>query len=100
LPSTALYDWGLLVAAEMTPKQRQMRAEIAANTSWARTADRSARTAPARAAALSRFERQVDPEGTMDPVERAQRAESARRAHFRAMAYKSARVRAARKTSP
>jgi len=76
-----------------------MRAEIAANTSWANTADRNARTAPARAAALSRFERQVDPDGTMDPKERALRAESARKAHFRSMAYKSARVRAARKTT-
>jgi hypothetical protein len=81
---------------EMTPENRRLRAEVAAHTSWANTADRRERTAPARAAALNRFERQVDPDGTMDPVERAQRAESARKAHFRAMAYKSARVRAAR----
>jgi hypothetical protein len=88
------------MAADMTPKQRQMRAEVAAHTSWANTADRSARTAPARQAMLSKFEQRVDPDGVLDPVERTKRAESARKAHFRAMAYKSARVRAARKPAP
>ena len=77
-----------------------MRAEIAANASWAKTKDPAARTAPARAAALNRFEQQVDPDGTMDPAERARRAASARKAHFRQMAYKSARVRAARRQAP
>jgi hypothetical protein len=84
---------------EMTPEQRRMRAEVAVHTSWANTSNRQARTAPARQAALSRFERQVDPAGTMDPDERERRAESARKAHFRQMAYKSARVRAARKAT-
>jgi hypothetical protein len=81
----------------MTPEHRSMRGQIASYTSWARTTDRSARTAPARAAARSRFETQVDPDGTMDPAERAKRAEAARKAHFRQMAYKSARARAQRK---
>ena len=34
---------------------------IAAEISWARTYDRSARTRPAREAFLKRFEREVDP---------------------------------------
>lgn len=71
---------------------------MGAHASWANTSDRTARTEPARQAALSRFERQVDPDGTMDPVERTARAESARKAHFRAMAFRSARARAARKS--
>jgi hypothetical protein len=83
--------------AEMTAKDRQRRASIAANASWANTADPSARTAPARHAAMSRFERQVDPEGVLAPAERHRRAESARKAFYVAMTYKSARVRAARK---
>lgn len=42
---------------------------LAVHASWAQTIDRSARTAPARRAALERFERQVDPDGTLTPTE-------------------------------
>jgi hypothetical protein len=42
---------------------------------------------------MDRFERKVDPDGTMLPAERAKRAENARKAHFLAMAAKSAAVR-------
>lgn len=76
-----------------TPAERSLMARIASNTSWANTADRSARTAPARRAFLDRFERQVDPDGTLPPAERARRAESARKAHFQRMARASARAR-------
>ncbi len=75
------------------PSDRILIAKIAAHESWARTGDRKARTEPARKAALDRFERQVDPDGTMDPVERKQRAESARRAYFLGLARKSAAKR-------
>lgn len=75
------------------PGLRSLRARIAAHESWARTEDRTARTAPARAAQMSRFEKQVDPDGTLDPAERARRAESARRAHFARLAYLSAKAR-------
>ncbi|MGR7026615.1 hypothetical protein [Geodermatophilus sp. URMC 62] len=40
-------------------------ARLAAQGSWARTADPSARTEPARRAMLDRFERQVDPDGVL-----------------------------------
>lgn len=70
---------------------------MASNTSWANTPDRPARTAPARKAALDRFEHQVDPEGVLTAEERAKRAENARRAHFQRMAYKSAKARQRRK---
>ncbi len=75
------------------PHERALRARIAAHESWARTEDRTARTANARAASLDRFEKQVDPEGTLPPAERALRAEHARRAHFYRMALKSAQAR-------
>jgi len=78
---------------KMTPAQRSLRARIAAHTSWANTADPAARTAPARAAALDRFERQVDPDGTMNPTERARRAESAKRAFYLGMTLKSHEAR-------
>jgi hypothetical protein len=83
----------------LTAEQRALRAEVASLRSWAKTRDRSARTAPARAAAMSRFEREVDPDGTMEPAARALAADAARRAHYRSMAFKSARVRAANSLS-
>lgn len=70
----------------MTPAQRSLRAKIAAHTSWANTADRSARTAAARKAALDRFERQVDPDGALPAEQRVQRAASARKAYFARLA--------------
>ena len=79
----------------MSPQQKLAR-QIGAHESWARTDDRAARTAPARKAALERFERQVDPDGTLEPAERARRAEHARRAYFLRLALKSAQARRAR----
>lgn len=76
----------------LTPSQRRLRAQIAAHESWARTEDRSARTAPARQAALDRFERQVDPDGRLDPAERARCVRAGRKAHFARLALKSAQA--------
>ena len=67
--------------SQRTPEQRALVAKIAAHEKWARTADPSAATAAARAAFLDRFERQVDPDGTLPPAERARRAEHARKAY-------------------
>ena len=77
----------------LTPEERTLRARLAAHTSWANTTDRSARTAPARAAALERYERQVDPDGILPPDERRARAEHARKAHMARMALRSAQAR-------
>ena len=77
----------------MSPSERSLRGQIAVNTSWANTSDRSARTAPARSAFLERFEREVDPDGVLDPADRAKRAEHARRAYFLKLAYQSAKAR-------
>ncbi|MGH3554073.1 MAG: hypothetical protein ACRDT5_16105 [Mycobacterium sp.] len=78
----------MAAATSLSPAERTLRASFASNTSWANTADRSARTANGRQAAWDRFERQVDPEGKLAPDVRAKRAENARRAHFQRMAYK------------
>jgi hypothetical protein len=74
-------------------EQRSLIASIAAHESWAQTENRTARTAPARKAMLDKFERQVDPDGTLLPAERAIRAEHARKAHFKRLALKSAQAR-------
>ena len=76
--------------------ERSLIARIAVHESWARTTDRSARTAAARAAFADRFEKQVDPDGVLTPDERARRAEHARQAHMTRLALKSAQSRRAR----
>lgn len=83
----------------LTPAQRTLRAQIAAHTSWANTTDRQERTQKARDAAQGRFEREVDPEGVLDPIERLKRAQNARTAFYKSMALKSAQARARRKAS-
>ncbi len=79
----------------MTPAERSMRSRIGALTAHARG---STNTGPARAAFLSKFEREVDPGGTLEPTERARRAEYARRAHFTRLALAASMKR--RKATP
>jgi hypothetical protein len=74
---------------DMTPQDRTSQTRAAAHRSWARTPDRTRRTAPAREAADARFEREVDPHGLMSSQARAQAAESARRAFYQELARKS-----------
>jgi hypothetical protein len=50
-------------------------------------------TTPAKEAFLSRFEREVDPLGQLDPADRARRAAFARKAYFGRLAMRSAAVR-------
>lgn len=71
-------------------------ARLAAYIRWIACEDRTAATAAARAAFAARFLREVDPEGTLPPEERAKRAELAKSAYYRALALKSARARRAR----
>jgi hypothetical protein len=75
------------------PAERSLAAALAAHSSWAVTADPVARTAPARAASAGRFEREVDPDGVLDPADRARRAAHARRAHYLRMQLRSVESR-------
>lgn len=74
-----------------------MRARLAAHTQWARTPDRTARTAPAREAWAKRWEQKADPDGVMSPADRAAAAEQLMKAHMTAMALRSSIARS-RKT--
>lgn len=76
--------------SSLTKAQRSHRARLAAHSRWAK-ADRAEGTEAARAAFLARFEREVDPRGVLDPVERAKRAESAKRAYFQGLAFSRSR---------
>lgn len=70
-----------------TPEGRRLRAQIAANERWGQVEDRSAATAPGRAAFEQRWLDLADGD--------AVRAASLRRAHFLRMAAKSAATRRA-----
>jgi hypothetical protein len=55
----------------MTPEQRRLRAQIAANARWSRYMAREDQASASRAAIIARLEREVDPEGQLNPAERA-----------------------------
>jgi len=55
----------------MTPQQRRLRAQIAANARWSRYMAREDQAGASRAAIFGRLEREVDPEGLLDPADRA-----------------------------
>ena len=70
---------------ERTPAERRLAGEIGAHGLWARIEDRSAHTAPARAA----FDQQFLDAAEGDPI----RASHLRAAYFKRLALKSARSR-------
>jgi hypothetical protein len=84
----------------VTPQQRSRRARIAAHASWAATTDQAARTAPGTAGFCARFERQVDPDGTLSTEQRAEQARHARIAYMLQLAERSAEARRRRPAGP
>ena len=71
----------------------------AALLTWLRdyARDRYLATRPAREGFYAKFEREVDPDGTLRPRERAKRAEFARKPQMQRMALKSVQARRRRK---
>jgi hypothetical protein len=55
----------------MTPEQRRLRAQVAANKRWSRYMAREDQADAARSAIIARLERQVDPDGALAPQVRA-----------------------------
>jgi len=86
--------------SRLTPSQRRIRAVGAAHSRWAHEPDRTAALRPARDAFAARFEREVDPDGTLPPDERAKRARNAEKAYMARLALRSAKARTARKGVP
>lgn len=66
----------------ITPEAARERAKKAAAARWAATPDRSAVRAQLQAALWAKWERQVDPEGVLDPETRARLAKEAQHAHL------------------
>jgi hypothetical protein len=67
---------------------RALRASIASAERWARVADRSSATAPARQALRRRDELEVDPGNVLAPAELARRVALLRRARAKRAALK------------
>lgn len=72
----------------ITPGPAVPSAHSGAEARWANVDDRTEALAPARKAFADRFEKMVDPDGKLDPAERATRAAVAKSEHFRAMAHR------------
>jgi hypothetical protein len=73
----------------VTPEQRRLRAQIAANARWSRPFAREDQAAAARAAILARYEREADPTRALPPGGLAPLAKAKAREH-------SARLNAAK----
>jgi hypothetical protein len=80
----------------LTPSERSTRARIAAYSRWANT-DSKAASEAARRRQMDHFEREVDPDGVLEPAERARRADRARSAHMQRLALASSKARRARR---
>ena len=76
----------------LSPNERSLRARIGAHAQHAKH-DARETTSKARQAFASRFEQQVDPDNTLDPAERAKRADHALKAHMTGLALRSAQAR-------
>jgi len=76
--------------------ERSLRARLAAYALHAQHDPRET-TANGRAAFLARFDREVDPEGLLEPDERRRRAEQARRAYFTRLSLAAAKARQAKR---
>jgi hypothetical protein len=80
--------------------ERLMIARIAAADRWAQEPDRAAATAPARAGLRAKFEREVDPDGTLPADVLAERVAHLQHAHMLRMSRAAAAKRRQRGLPP
>ena len=86
----------MAASTSLTPEERQTRSRQASYVSWAKTVDVAARMKPAREGMIRKFEREVDPDGTLSPDERARRVEAARKAYYTRISMLAQKKRKAR----
>lgn len=77
----------------LTAEERSLRSSAAAHAMHALHDGHATTRAARRAANVTRFEDQVDPDRILAPDERARRVEHARKSHMQLLALKSARAR-------
>ena len=85
------------MVSRLTPEERSIQARAAAHRMHALYG--SEVTVAGRRASMERFEKQVDPEGVLDPAERARRAAHLKKAFYLTLSLKSAQARRARRGS-
>ena len=71
---------------QQTTSAHVLGGRLGAYRKWARCTDRAAAVAASHASFMSRFEREVDPEGRLPEGERALRARAARSAYYAELA--------------
>lgn len=81
----------------LTPGERKLRAQLAANTRWSVPGARAAHSEKIREARLRSAEEHVDPDGTLSVAERRQLADNHLRAEMQRLAFRASRARRARK---
>ena len=86
------------VTLEFDPVEMSRRGRIGAHVTHSRHDPRDT-TRAARDAFLARFEREVDPDGSLPAEERERRAGHARKAYFARLARESANARRAKKAA-
>lgn len=77
----------------LTPEQRRLRAQIAAQQRWAQPGARKRQSDTIAEARIRRHETLVDPDGTLDPKERRQCAEASLKAEMTRLALKASKAR-------
>jgi len=82
-----------------TPEERSLIARVGNAERWARVADRTAATEPARKGLRNKFAREVDPDGTLPEAEREYRIEQRYRAHMLRMSLAAKAARAKRRAA-
>ncbi len=80
----------------MTPEQRSLRARAAA---FALHAQGGTSTRAGTSAFLARFEQEVDPNGVLEPAERARRAQWALRSHMVLLRLKQSQASTTKKSA-
>jgi hypothetical protein len=65
-----------------SPVERSLHAQAASLTYWSQVTDRRAATRPGREGLTRKWEREIDPDGTLPPEELARRVELRRKAHM------------------
>ncbi len=85
-----------LPVSQLDLAARSLSARLAAYAMHARHDSRQT-SAPGRAAFLARFEREVDPDGTLDPADRQRRAAQARSAYFTRLSLAAVKARRSRR---
>jgi hypothetical protein len=84
----------------LSPAQRTLRAQIAANTRWGKEPDRLAATATGRRAAFEQLIKLADPDGTLPEPQRLTLAKNLERAHLQRISLRASRATQAKKARP